>query len=302
MSDKPPRWLPGDISEFQLTTGFFDSILYDIHHCKKRTKEVLAYHDSYHAVLAHQRSQIIEELKLSLARRGESFKFEAWSRIVSYQYSNHPLSAKGSVLNDPGGRFNIGVINPMRYPPFPALYVAADFPTAFKEVFGQAGTIELSEAEMALANEAAITKVVVAGQIEQVLNVKSKSALREFVGLIKDFRLPPSLLKQARKLKLHLPQIIKDVEKLQTVLSSPDWRNMPQLVDTPAPCQIFGQIAHAAGIEAILYRSVKTRKDCLAVFVENFQNSSSFVELEGALPKATKHTRLDSTSWQYFVR
>ncbi|MGH9425165.1 MAG: RES domain-containing protein, partial [Terriglobia bacterium] len=175
-------------------------------------------------------------------------------------------------------------------------------PTAFREVFGQTGTLELSEAEMALANEAAITKVVVEGQIDQVLNVKSKSALKEFVSLIKGFKLPPDLLKQARKLKLHEPKIIKNVEQLQTVLSSPDWRNMPQLVDTPAPSQIFGQIAHAAGIEAILYRSVKGKKDCLAVFVENFQNSNSFVELEGAIPKATKLARLDSASWQDFAR
>lgn len=243
MGDRPPKWLRVEISgSEQHLSDFFEAILYDIHHCKRRTKEVLAYHDSYHAVLAHQRTQIIEELKHSLARRGEGFKFKGWSRIVSYQYSNHPLCAKGSVLNDPGGRFNIGAINPMRYPPFPALYVASDFPTAFKEVFGQSGTVQLSEAEMALANRAALTKVVVAGQIDQVLNVKSKFALKEFVSLIKDFKLPQSLLKQARKLKLHLPRIITNVETLQHVLSSPDWRNMPQLVDTPAPARFSDRL------------------------------------------------------------
>ena len=308
MSDKPSSRRivlnVDDIGMSGLLNDYFDAILYDIRHCKKRTKEVLAYHDLYHSVLAHQRAQVLEDLKVALAQHTTSFKFQGWSRIVAYQHANHPLSASGSVYNDPGGRFNIGAIDPLRFPPFPALYVAKDFPTAFKEVYGQTtkvGNLQLTESELALANGASMAKVCICGYIEHVLNILDPSALKEFVDSIKGFKLSQDLYKRARTLKLHLPRIIKDVPTLQSVLLSHDWRNTPQLVDTPAPSQIFGQIAHAAGIEAILYQSVKTSKDCLAVFVENFENSTSYVELEGSIPPATTHSRLDSTTWKDFV-
>ena len=63
-------------------------------------------------------------------------EFQRWSRLLDYQFSNQPLSREGSVKGD-GGRFNIGrTLNPASYTPFPALYVAEDFQTAFRERFG----------------------------------------------------------------------------------------------------------------------------------------------------------------------
>ena len=58
-----------------------------------------------------------------------------WVRTVTYQYSLEPLTCAGS-LQALGGRFNAGYeldVNTMR--PWPALYLAQNFETAFREKF-----------------------------------------------------------------------------------------------------------------------------------------------------------------------
>ncbi len=58
---------------------------------------------------------------------------------------------------------------------------------------------------------------------------------------------------------------------------------MPMQFDAPANSQVLGQIAHSAGIEAILYPSVKTNKKALAIYPENFLNSDAFIEIAGSV-------------------
>jgi hypothetical protein len=54
-------------------------------------------------------------------------------------------------------------------------------------------------------------------------------------------------------------------------------------------------LIRAAGFEAILYRSTKGSKRCLAVFPDAL-TSGSFVELADPAPSAVRHTRLDVES------
>jgi hypothetical protein len=56
-----------------------------------------------------------------------------------------------------------------------------------------------------------------------------------------------------------------------------------------------------AGMEGIVYTSVLTRKPCLVIYPQNFANSSSFVELDDALPDTTVQRRIDSTTFKKFV-
>ncbi len=79
---------------------------------------------------------------------------------------------------------------------------------------------------------------------------------------------------------------------------------MPILFSIPANCQILGHIAYEAGIEGILYTSVKDGKKCAAIFPRNFNNSSSFVEIDRrkAPPEIESiKLRLDKTSYQIFI-
>ena len=67
--------------------------------------------------------------------------------------------------------------------------------------------------------------------------------------------------------------------------------------DVPAPCQIFGGIVKDAGIEGILYNSSITRRVCLAIFPQDFENSSSFLELDDAVPLEAVQRRVDSSNF-----
>lgn len=73
------------------------------------------------------------------------------------------------------------------------------------------------------------------------------------------------------------------------------------LYDAPAAGQIFVGIAVDAGIEGILYESVLTGKECLAVFPQNFLNSSSYVELDDPAPSGAVRKRIDSSNFAEFV-
>ncbi len=65
----------------------------------------------------------------------EHLSVDGWVRIVSFRYSEQPLSAQGSLLG--GGRFNVGSnLDHSRFSPFPALYIATDYNTAYAERFG----------------------------------------------------------------------------------------------------------------------------------------------------------------------
>ena len=97
--------------------------------------EILRFAWDYYSELQHQRSAVAEEITGALARAAvRPFPFSRWMRVVDYQFTNHPLSAVGSVKSMTGGRFNIGDIDPIKFVPFPALYLASDQETTLAEV------------------------------------------------------------------------------------------------------------------------------------------------------------------------
>ncbi len=71
--------------------------------------------------------------------------------------------------------------------------------------------------------------------------------------------------------------------------------------DVPAAPQIFGRIVLDAGIEGILYDSVLTHNLCSAIYPQNFQNSSAYIELHDPCPLETIHKRIDSTTFKNFI-
>ncbi len=272
----------------------------DIIRSKAVYEELVAFHWDYYSELAFQRNQIRDKLNSSLRERAEPFTFSKWQRIVKYRYSLMPLSTKGSVA-DPGGRFNVGVIDPTRYPVFPALYIASDKPTAFAEVLGQDNPIGgLSAEELALTKPDSISALSVSGQLESVINIRERNNLAGFVSLIKDFRLSRSLILKARKLNFPVG-LITTVKELSNVLEQRDWRNWPMVYDVPSSCQIFSGQVLDAGIEGILYNSGLTQKACLAIFPQNFLNSSAYIELDDAPPTDEVQRRIDSSNFSNFV-
>jgi hypothetical protein len=285
------------IRRWQLESGRVS----DIVKSKKLYEDLVEFHWRYYSELAFQRRRIREELNSSLRNAAAAFQFSGWQRVVKYKYSLDPLSAKGSLF-DPGGRFNVGAIDSTRHPMFPAPYLAADKGTALAEVLGREQDVEtLTPEQLALTKPDSITAVSVTGKLDAVIDIRMSANLSEFVNLIKDFKLSKPLTSEARRLGWSPLTLITTVAELRTVLMLDNWRNWPMLYDVPAGGQIFGGIAVDAGIEGILCESVLTAKECLAVFPQNFLNSSSYVGLDDPAPSDDVRTRIDSGNFAEFI-
>jgi RES domain-containing protein len=270
-------------------------LIADIPKSKALYEQLRQFQWEYYSELAYQRNKIYDALKSSLRERAAPFDLSKWQRVVKYKYALHPLRTDGSVV-DPGGRFNIGEIDPARYPVFPALYVASDKGTALAELLGRnTGSGSLTPAELALTKPDSIAAVSLSGRLDAVLDIRNDSSLAAFVSLIKGFRLTRTLSSNATRLGFPL-NIIRTVHELTSVLAAPDWRNWPTLYDVPAPCQIFGRIALDAQVEGILYNSALTDRPCLAIYHDNFHNSSSYIELDDPSPPELTLRRLDSSN------
>ena len=247
--------------------------------------------------------QIIEQLRKALLNAAEGpLSFENWQRTVKYKYALEPLSARGS-LRDPGGRFNIGEIDPIKFTPFPALYFAEGKDTALQEMLCHnfKPSSGLTPYDFALTKTVSITIVSISGILDRVINLNHPKKLKDFIDLIKNFKIPPHLFKAARKLKLPPPGLILTMANLMKFLLDSKWRAQPMQSDVPAAPQIFGQLVYESGIEGIVYPSKFTGNDCLAVYPKNFDGSTSYVQLDDDPPEGTKFKRLDSSTWRSLV-
>lgn len=227
-----------------------------------------------------------------------SFSFDGWSRIVDYRYGLEPLSVAGSLKGE-GGRFNVGnELSPGAFTPFPALYAAEDYDAAFRERFGGPSAPrsgELSAQELALRSPTSFTQVRLRGLIENLIDVGNLEALKPFATVLRDFPIPRDVRQLARRLGLGPPPaLIRSPLTLQRQLLHPNWRMLPQQFDLPSNSQIFGRVAAAAGLHGILYPSARqVAKRCLALFPQNWPDSSSIVEVSDEAPQGARLTRID---------
>jgi RES domain-containing protein len=250
--------------------------------------------------LERHRAQHSDEFVAAIRSSSKGpFGFNGWSRLVDYQFSSQPLSTEGSIKAD-GGRFNIGrLLNPATYTPFPALYVAEDFATAFRERFGIDKTSNvggLTAADLALRRETSFSCVALNIRLETIVDIGDLDSLKATAEILRRFQMPKSISVHARRLRIKAPGLVRTPTGLQRQLLSPNWRVEPTQYDLPSNSQIFGRLCAAAGAHAILYPSARDRsKRCLALFPQNWKGSSSFVELAGAIPSEILVRRLDGS-------
>lgn len=229
------------------------------------------------------------------------FEFVGWSRIVDYRYSLEPLSVAGSVQRE-GGRFNIGGrLSPGAFTPFPALYVAEDYATAYRERFGQSPEETkdgLNGSELALRRPGSFTQVEVRGRVDLLIDVGNADTLKPFVDVIRGFEMPSEVVSVSRRLGLRRPPgMIRSVAGLQRQLLLRNWRMLPMQYDLPSNSQVFGRIAAAAGMHGVLYPSVRAdSRRCLALYPQNWAGSGSFIEVADAAPEEARVVRLDATT------
>lgn len=221
-----------------------------------------------------------------------------WARIVPYQYSLQPLSCAGS-LQSIGGRFNAGFeLNDGTLNSWPALYLAEDFETAYREKFQLASTAlteGLKPEELALEQTVSHATIFVNGRIENVFDMTSFVTLTSVGKIFRQVKMPREATQLAKKLKISDSQkiMIQNGQQLHSAIVKNNWRVWPMQFGVPAPSQTMAELIKAAGYEGILYPSSKGPGRCLVVFPENLSDHSH-IDLIGPTPSAATINRLDA--------
>lgn len=278
--------------------------LKDLRRYKQRHEALLDYYYEHFSYFQNERAKRFSKIKNVLMEASEIFSFESWHRIFDLKFVNNPLSSRGSILNDPGGRFNIGDIDELKFARFPALYIAENFEVAYRErnqVQPSYTTEGLTADELSLTNKGSTVDLLLEGSIKSVIDLTKKQNLNAFYEIIKEIKLPKFLEKKSKQLNIPVMYHVKSLEELRLSILKDNWREMPMQVDIPANSQIFGQLAYASGIEGIVYPSkMSSKKKCLAVFTENFKNSSSYVKIQdGDLTDNIAYHELNSETYHY---
>ena len=291
MRRRPPSQPPG-VSGF-LLDEFSQADL-------RKWKNYSAYAEQFNLQLFHHLESLreihSEELAISLQRCIKRVKRQSWWRLVDYRYSIDALSSRGSLIK--GGRFNIGADQDARkFPVFPALYMAEDYPTARAEYFSVSAN-GFEGHELALVPQHSFAAVKLSFDVRNIFDLSKPSNLNEFTKIISKFRIPDYIKDIGRHIGRKPPWLINSPKLLKDSLLADNWREFPVQYETPANSQVFGRVLRNAGVEGVLYPSAKGRKKCLAIFTENLDGSESFIELADQAPPGVPHTRLDSDNWE----
>lgn len=262
------------------------------------------FHWRLYAELAEQRSRIADRLhKAILEAAVEDFSFVSWQRMVKARWALRPLSAGGSLVL-PGGRFNIGAIDPS-FADFPALYVAVDKVTTFQEVLGQDPDAKgrLTPFEIALTSAESVAIYSVSGHVHTVIRLDQPDRLQPFIDIIKGFTLSPDLNRQGRELvrEMNTPPrkfTVTTVKDLLKAVLVDNWREIPVQLGIPSTSQLFGQLVAQSDVEAIVYPSRFNDGLCMAVFPQTLATSDSYVALDHDPPRKDVVAKLDRHTWQ----
>jgi RES domain len=240
------------------------------------------------------RSELIGALQ-EVGRK--SLSLNNWHRIVPYRYSNEPLSCAGS-LQYVGGRFNAGVdLDQDTLSPWPALYLAENFETAFRERFQLRSEDQidgLTAQELDLQPGSSLSGVNLHGQLHSVFDITSPKHLNGIARVLKRIKMP----QRAKQLKAKLKSgafMIQTAAQLFEAVCKQNWRPLPIQFGLPAISQVLAELIRAADYEAILYPSSKGEGKCLAVFPDKM-DSASYIELADPSPGTVKQRRLDANT------
>ncbi|MDP2431123.1 MAG: RES family NAD+ phosphorylase [Pseudomonadota bacterium] len=251
--------------------------------------------------LEPERRRLWPDLLAALQQQVEtSLEIHNWFRIATYSHSLNPLSAGGSLLAY-GGRFNPGAdLERGTLPPWPALYLAEDFETAFHEKF-QMGSDErrdgLSAADLALHPNVSHVTVRLDGRLARVFDATSPEKLDPVARVLGRIKLPERAGKLKRKLQIQQNALymIRTGKQLFEVIFSHNWRRLPVQFDLPAPSQVLAEMIRDAGYEGILYPSTRHSGRCLVVF-PGVLREGSFIALVDKPPHPETVDRLDAST------
>lgn len=243
------------------------------------------------------RSEILAALQM---HQTKTISIEGWVRIVDYKFSLMPLSSAGS-LTGYGGRFNAGMdLDEGALNPWPALYLAEDYETAFREKFHIKSTEKidgLSPEELALENGRSHSTVILNGKLSNVFDITSARHLEDICKVLKKIKMPDRAKQLMKRLGMKRGDyaMIQTGKALYDAVLKYNWRIQPAQFGLPARSHVLAELIRAAGFEGILFKSTMGPGKCLAVFSDKLSGDSC-IELTDGAPPEVKYTRLDVTT------
>ena len=182
--------------------------------------------------------------------------------------------------------------------PWPALYLAQNYSTAYREKFQlQTGqqVIGLTPEELALSAGQSHSTVVMNGKLTKVFHLNAES-LEPLAQILRLIQMPKRAAQIARKLKIKASDLrmITSGKQLYDAVALQNWRILPVQFGLPSASQILAELIRAADYEAIAYSSTKDGGKCLAIFVDRL-SPDSFVALTDPAPTGVV-ARLDQST------
>ena len=269
----------------------------DIRQWKKASDLIEQYHVQLFYHLESLREIHSEALQDALACSVTRHVVQSsWFRLVDFKHSAEFLSPKGSLIK--GGRFNIGKdLNPGKFPVFPALYMAEDYPTAYSEYFGapkDTAAGGFNGHELALRDPGSFSAVKLSFELENLFDLTKLSNLNAFAKIISSFTAPKELQDIAKLIEASKPMLVSTSKELRDSFLCSNWHNYPAQFEIPSNSQVFGRLLNSFSFDGIIYPSTKGKGKCIAVFTHNLIGSDSHIELVDEAPPNVIHTRLDA--------
>lgn len=259
--------------------------------------------DLYFGLMPAQRRRMPEIMDALNSAPAMIVPIKDWARLITYEFSDDPLSAAGS-LRYIGGRFNAGIdLDEGTIAPWPALYLAENYETAFREKFQMPhnGSVDgLTPNELALQPPASHTTVRIHGELRGIFDATTPKKLAPVASVLRKIPMPPHARQLRRKLNIPASelQMIRTADHLFKTLFEENWRIGPIQFGLPSSSQIFSSWVKSAGFGGILYPSTKGHGKCLAVFPDSMMDQS-FVELSDPAPNSVKIRRLDENTGEH---
>lgn len=248
----------------------------------KHRKRQIEFIDAVQRQIEAQWEQRAEKISAAL----HSASTTSWSaklgRIVDAKYATDPLCTVGST-SAKGGRFNIGLgLNPT-IQAFPALYLADTFGTSYAECFHYEYEDE-NAAILNLHDKGGFSFVVADVKLHRVLDIRKDSALSKYATAIQEVGANFATKTEAKKLGIRNLNVPRKKSEIYRALHTPNFLSLPTWIKRPSMSQWFGYQTKSAGIEGIIYNSVRNSAGWnLVVFPEALKLSSS-IELVGQNP------------------
>jgi hypothetical protein len=269
----------------------------DLARARSHGLRLATYHTKLFYELEGQRAAHADEIRAALQSvKGISVAVDDWCRQVKALYALAPLSCAGSLVSS--GRFNYGNDLDVRFPRFPALYIAENRATAHFEMFQIATELpgKLSVEDMNFQPSQSIAAYALEGTVHQVFDLTRPENLEPFMAATKDFVLSTEMRQMEKAFRIPPRQVAQTPEQLMMTIRDPNWRAYPMYADVPANSQVLGSLLQDAGFEAVLYDSVRLAGGrAIAIFPRTLLNSDSVVRVLGAPPEA-RHTLLNAAT------